>query len=220
MIACSVPGCESAFKIKQGYCNKHYLRFLRYGDPLGGGTYRGDTLKFLDDHADFKGDDCLIWPFSRDAAGYARIRKDGKNVPAHRVMCEMVHGAPSAPSMQSTHKCGRGQDGCVNPNHLEWGTGFKNQQDRVEHGTSNRGERCASHKLTEDEVLVIFARLGAGDRPADMSREYGVHPVTILDIKSGRTWAWLTGLKNPKERDKFGNLIAANDNAVSVRGVA
>jgi len=213
MKVCSIPGCGGTFKVTAGYCNKHYIRFRRYGDPLAGGTERGATHAFLEAHVNFDGDECLTWPFATDAHGCARIRDGGDNVPAYRIMCEMAHGPAPTPRHQATHTCGKGHEACINPNHLEWGTGFKNQQDRVEHGTSNRGERCAAHKLTRDEVLEIFNRLKGGERPYLLAKEYGVHDVTILDIRTGRTWAWLTGLPNPKARDRDGNLIAANDNS-------
>lgn len=31
---CAVEGCSS--KVRSTYCSKHYKRFLKYGDPLGG----------------------------------------------------------------------------------------------------------------------------------------------------------------------------------------
>lgn len=39
MRTCSVDGCDLPHKGK-GYCTKHWERFRRYGDPLGGGTFR------------------------------------------------------------------------------------------------------------------------------------------------------------------------------------
>jgi hypothetical protein len=30
---CSVPGCEAPHKTRS-YCNRHYKRFRKYGDPL------------------------------------------------------------------------------------------------------------------------------------------------------------------------------------------
>ena len=34
---CQVDGCHRPVKIhKHGFCNRHYLRFLRHGDPKGG----------------------------------------------------------------------------------------------------------------------------------------------------------------------------------------
>lgn len=210
---CSIDGCDKPVKVKKsGMCWGHYLRLRRHGDPMKGGTTRGAARKFLDGLVGHIGDECVIWPFAKDARGYARIRDNGENIPAYRLVCETANGPPVGTENHATHTCGRGDKGCVNPNHLEWGTPFKNQQDRVQHGTSNRGERCAAHKLKTEEVEAIFARLKSGERPYLLAAEYGVHPRTIGDIASGASWAWLTGLQNPKERDRMGNLIAANDN--------
>ena len=211
-MGCLIDGCVETTRIVKGLCNKHYLRLRRHGDALAGGTVRGEPQAFLADLIGHEGDECVTWPFATDANGYARIREDGENIPAYRVMCRMVHGDPVEPRTHATHTCGKGNKGCVNPNHLEWGTAFKNQQDRAEHGTSNRGERCAAHKLTATQAMEIFHRLNDGERPYLLAPEYGVSQVTILDIKLGRSWAWLTGLPNPKARDIDGNLIAANDN--------
>lgn len=35
-MGCAVVGCESQDRLKRGFCDKHYNRFRRYGDPLGG----------------------------------------------------------------------------------------------------------------------------------------------------------------------------------------
>lgn len=34
---CTVDGCDNSDGIRHGYCNKHYRRWRRHGDPLGGG---------------------------------------------------------------------------------------------------------------------------------------------------------------------------------------
>lgn len=212
MKTCTVEGCGSTFLVRKGLCNKHSLRLRRHGDPLAGGTFVGETWSFLEALLGHEGDECVCWPFAKDANGYARIRSDGENIPAYRVMCRMAHGDPVEPRTHATHTCGKGNEGCVNPKHLEWGTAFKNQQDRVEHGTSNRGERCAAHKLTAAQALEIFQRLNSGERPYLLAPEYAVSPATVRDIKFGLSWSWLTGVPNPKARDIDGNLIAANDN--------
>lgn len=220
MKVCSVEGCGGTFKINKGRCNKHYIRMRRHGSLEITRTEPGSTRIFLESLIGHQGDECVTWPFAKDANGYARIRENGENIPAYRVMCRMVHGEPVEPRTHATHTCGKGNKGCINPVHLEWGTAFKNQQDRVEHGTSNRGEQCAAHKLKREQVLEIFDRLNNGERPYLLAPEYGVSQVTILDIKLGRSWAWLTGLQNPKARDIDGNLIAANDNTANGKEMA
>ena len=72
---------------------------------------------------------------------------------------------------------------------LRWDTPRNNQLDRVKHGTSNRGERCAAAKLTEAQVRAIRAdsRL-----QREIAADYGVRENTISRIKSGKRWAHLT----------------------------
>lgn len=220
MKVCSVSGCGSSFRVIKGLCNKHTLRLKRHGAPTGGRTSRGAARLFLEGLKGHAEDACVIWPFARDGNGYARIRDKGGNVPAHRVACEQEYGPPPTEKHHATHNCGNGPGGCVNPKHLEWGTAFKNQQDRVGHGTSNRGERCASHKLSEDQVVLIHRLLLSDVDICKIAALYSVSPATILDIKLGRTWFWLTGLTNPTARDRDGNLISANDNHVQERNAA
>ena len=69
---------------------------------------------------------------------------------------------------------------------LRWDTPQNNQRDRAKHGTSNRGERCAAAKLTEQQVAAIRAdsRL-----QREIAADYGVRENTISRIKSGKRWA-------------------------------
>lgn len=65
-------------------------------------------------------------------------------------MCQKAHGDPPSPKHDAAHSCGRGHEGCVNPNHLSWKTKKQNQADRITHGTSHL------HILTRDETTGRF----------------------------------------------------------------
>jgi hypothetical protein len=71
---------------------------------------------------------------------------------------------------------------------LRWDTPRNNQLDRIKHGTSNRGERCAAAKLTEAQVLAIRADTR---KQKAIAAEYGVRDNTISRIKSGKRWGHL-----------------------------
>lgn len=71
---------------------------------------------------------------------------------------------------------------------LRWDTAKANQADRVKHGTSNRGERCAAAKLTEEQAKAIILDTRKQNIIAD---EYGVKQNTISRIKSGKRWGHL-----------------------------
>lgn len=195
MKICSVYGCgRSAHRKDYGYrgmCSAHYLRWLKYGDPLGGGTMRGEPQKFVEMAASYEGDDCLIWPYSKSGNGYGDIRRKGRRYLVHRLVCEAVHGSPPSASHEAVHSCGNGHLGCVNPNHLSWATHKQNMSDMVKHGTSPRGTRHGMSKLTERQVLRIHKM--RGDLPnVKIAQQFGVTEGTVRDIHSGRNWGWLT----------------------------
>ena len=186
--ACSVEGCGRAVKA-YGWCEAHYRRNRKHGDPLGGGTRRGELLVFLDEVVStFDSDECLIWPFAKDGSGYGQVRRNGKKHLAHRIVCEREHGPPPTPKHDAAHLCGKGHLGCVNRHHLEWKTRAENQADRVLHGTSNRGERSSTAKLTESQVLEIRA---STKLQRELAEEYGVSSSSVNGIKLRRSWTWL-----------------------------
>lgn len=134
----------------------------------------------------YDGNDCLFWPFSRTRQGYAQAQVKGTRIGVPRLICELVYGVQ--PSLEARHLCGRGAQGCVTPRHLVWGTRKENAADRLVHGTSYRGARHHSAKLTELQVREIR------ESPASarsLARRYGVKHGSILSIKTGKTWGWL-----------------------------
>ena len=124
-------------------------------------SQEGEPQRFLDNVAlRYAGEECLLWPFAKSGFGYGQIRKDGRAENVHRIICEAVHGPAPSPDHEVAHTCGKGNLGCVNPSHLEWKTHVANVADTLLHGTRNRGERNGQTKLTEEEVLQIFALKG------------------------------------------------------------
>lgn len=188
---CSVENCGNPVRTR-GYCVKHYHRVLRHGDPTAGRTEKGSVMAWLIEHVGYAGDDCLPWPFSRNDMGYGQYRdpETGQLLRASRFMCEAAHGAPPTPDYQAAHSCGNGDEGCTNPKHLRWATLSENQMDRVEHGTSNRGERQWNSKLTPEDVRSV-RRMSKTMSKAAIAKCFGVSRITIHDIVVGRSWAWL-----------------------------
>jgi len=75
---------------------------------------------------------------------------------------------------------------------LRWDTSAANQADRIQHGTSNRGERNGTAKLTESEVREIRKVYAEGGVSyAKLGETYGVHKMTVAQIITRRTWTWL-----------------------------
>jgi hypothetical protein len=103
------------------------------------------------------------------------------------------------------------------PNHLngikvdngwwnfEWTTHYDNLNHAFKTGLVGLclGENQSQTKLSNKDVLEIF---NSSDSTKMLSSMYSISYHTVLDIKRGRTWAHLTGLKRhfkPSERGKY-----------------
>lgn len=192
--ACSIADCNGNAHgpgTAQGYCRAHYRRWLRHGDPQGGGTPMGARIKWIEDHKAHIGDECLIWPFSFNESGYGQFKIKGQSTLASRFMCEAAHGQAPTPTHQAAHSCGNGASGCTNPRHLRWATRLENEADKVIHGTLPRGERQGGSKLTAADVRAI--RLLSKTTPnGDLAVRFNVSRSQIQRVVSGEQWAWLT----------------------------
>lgn len=190
MKICSVDGCEKPH-LARGYCSLHYYRFMRHGGPLAGGTMRdGRTTEFINDVVLQHRDGCLYWPFGKNTHGRGMIWSDGRMVYVEHVVCARAHGPKPSPSHEVAHSCGNGHRGCVAPGHLRWATHAENMADTVKHGTSLRGSRNPSNRLSEEQVREI-RRMKGRLLQREIAERYGVDRYTISEIHRGKTWAWL-----------------------------
>lgn len=85
-------------------------------------TVHVSPLQWLHDHVDHEGDDCLLWPFTKNARGYGTVTY-ARGYTAAAAMCELAHGNRPE-GKQSAHSCGVRL--CVNPRHLRWATRSEN----------------------------------------------------------------------------------------------
>lgn len=190
MKLCSVEGCGKEVKCK-GLCNSHYQRQKRLGDPLAGGTFKGEPLNWLLRVAiPHDGDDCLIWPYGGGVNGYGCVTKEGKKYYAHRLVCELSHGKPPTSKHEAAHYCGVKY--CVNPRHIRWATGSENSADKIMHGRSNRGEKQGHSRLEASDVLSI-CDLARHHKYSDVARQFGISESTVYAIIYGRNWSHVTG---------------------------
>lgn len=139
--------------------------------------------------ASYHGQDCLIWPYARQR-GHACIKKPGVDNKITRVctiLCERQYG-PKPDGMEVRHLCGQGAYGCVNQDHVVWGTHVDNCLDRTTHGTEVKGERNGQHVLTEAQALDI---LNSGTPKGVLARRYNVSVKHINDIRRGAKWRYL-----------------------------
>jgi hypothetical protein len=132
---------------------------------------------------------CWLWTAAITRENYGVFKLNGKIYPSHRLTLAHHLGRPLADGMYATHQCPGGPNrACCNPAHLKEGTAADNMADMIRDGNSLRGFRNHSCKLTEDQVHEIRA---SDKGLTELGQVYGVDPMTIYEIRSGRSWTWL-----------------------------
>lgn len=187
---CSVEGCGSDARVR-GFCNKHWLRFRRHGDPTAGRLPNGVAIEFLENIVlAHKGIDCLIWPFRRSEQGYGLIPIDGRDCYVSNEVCRRIRGERPTSTHEAAHSCGKGHLGCVSPNHLSWKTKAENEADKVLHGTVLRGNLNPASKLTREDVGRIRLLIPHHTQTF-LAKKFGVSRQQISRIARGERWNWL-----------------------------
>lgn len=138
MTECAVDSCSNPHLAK-GYCNVHYLRWKRHGDPLreapGRGGYRIPLAdRFASKVSPLPEDDgCQEW-LGATARGYGVIGSgghDGRNLLAHRLALTLS-GVEVPDHLFVLHRCDNPR--CVRVSHLFVGTNTDNMRDMVAKG--------------------------------------------------------------------------------------
>lgn len=186
---CTVDGCQKP-QHSFGLCVAHYTRKRRHGSPTGGGPDYAEAQRFLEEHKNYPGNECLLWPFARGLKGDGVVWFRDHQTSTNYAMCCLAHGEPPTPKHEAAHSCGRGHDACVNPNHLRWATRQENHADKLIHGTHHRGEQGPSAKLTIAEVREI-RKLRGTVRQRILAERFGVTVGAIHSIQVRKNWSWL-----------------------------
>ena len=96
-MACSIPNCQQKVHVR-GWCNAHYIRWYRYGNPLEPRRRKPNGAGWISN-------------------GYRRITVNGKIVLEHRHIMEKLLGRRLHEGEMVHHKNGRKQDN--RPQNLE-----------------------------------------------------------------------------------------------------
>jgi DNA-binding CsgD family transcriptional regulator len=173
----------------------------------------GKTFQWLQDHLDYDGNYCLIWPFYRNPNGYGQMGHNGESHWAHRLMCELVNGPPPTPEHDAAHSCGNGAGGCAHPKHLSWKTKTGNLLDCREHGTQARNVHGNAGRLSPDQVQQIRDLKGKKTQ-AEIALIFGIHEPSVRDIFLGRTYSRPSKIKHwkPEEERRLRASIAEGMN--------
>jgi DNA-binding CsgD family transcriptional regulator len=192
MKTCTHSGCSRP-QAHKALCHTHYRRLRLYGSATGGGPFRarpGEPLAFLKFAETFEGDECLIWPYARNSAGYGHMVICGKNHLVTRMVCEKFNGPPPTEKHEAAHSCGNGHAGCVNGSHLAWKTSVENKADMVSHGTSQRGERQWMAVLTQEKVIEI-RKMAGNCSTREIADRFGVSIGVITHVIKRHSWNWV-----------------------------
>lgn len=177
-LPCPIKGCQKSIK-SNGVCGMHDERMRRNGHyGLVAKTPQGAVDEFLRLCIASDTDDCIHWPFWKNADGYGKAR----GTTAHRVVCAMVNGDAPNRYTHAAHSCGN--RACVNPRHIRWASALENARDKEAHGTHRRGENVATVKLSDQDVCTI-RHLGQTTPYADLAARYGVSSAHICKIVRG-----------------------------------
>lgn len=69
------------------------------------------------------------------------------------------------------------------------------------------GSNQSSTKLSDKSVLEIY---NSGLKMAELSRKYNKSFSTIVAIKNGTNWSWLTGAENKRKYKKYDSDLVGN----------
>lgn len=154
MTGCSISGCTREH-LARGWCNAHYQRWERHGDPEGGNKQRLYGTPEERFWASIKREHgCWKWQESINDSGYGIIAIGGKRVRAHRFAWSLIVGEIPR-GLQIDHRC-RHRD-CVNPEHLRLATNKQNAEHVSTYSNNTSGYRGVTFnkRLNKWSVLVM-----------------------------------------------------------------
>lgn len=186
---CSIEGCDRPRVSSPGWCNAHYKRWKRHGNPLGKYRMHGLTLAEVFAHhcpGSPPASGCWIWKSALNFHGYGVFGWNETDVRANRVSYELFNG-PIAEGLIVRHTCDT--PACVQPAHLILGTMADNMQDKVDRERQGRGEKFSSSKLTDSAVREIRELYASGTvLQRDLAQRFGISQTTINMVVNRKAW--------------------------------
>lgn len=189
---CSIPECTSPVAAK-GYCNSHYQRTRRYGDPLVSKATKWLGVPFWERVSVVPdAESCWPWLGPLVGDGRGRIRHNGRTEFAYRVSWELTHG-PIPSGMFVCHHCDN--PACVRPEHLFLGTPADNSSDMARKGRARtgdgsripRGDASPHTRYSDEMVEVIRQRHAGGATQAELVRQTGISQTQMSRILNGQS---------------------------------
>ncbi len=136
---CTVEQCDRRTEAR-GWCDKHYKRWRRYGDPLYVRQMKDGSLEDRLRHTGWSEDEgCWIWNGSKQPFGHGQLSYQGRILLAHRA-AYMVWVGPIPDGLVVMHTCD--VPPCINPEHLRCDTQYENMMNMKQKGRG-RGRNSA-----------------------------------------------------------------------------
>lgn len=120
---CDIKSCMNTRILTRGMCSLHYQRWLKYRDPLAGGSKFNTSDESFEARTTWDGD-CRVWKGAKDPLGYGYIVSEGKSVRVHRYAWVKERGM-IPDDLEVDHLCHNRS--CVNIDHLRLATAAENK---------------------------------------------------------------------------------------------
>lgn len=184
---CSIEECGEPVRAR-GWCNVHYRRWLRTGDPILVKVIHGDTeARFWSKVIDLG--TCWVFTGHLNETGYGMLGVGGnKNQLAHRWSYEHFVG-PIPDGLVIDHLC-RVRN-CVNPKHLEPVTIGENSARSPLAGV-NKTHCINGHEYTTENTQIVVTRVCRACR-SDVVR----HRIARLKKIGGRPGVSTRAVRQP-----------------------
>lgn len=186
---CKIEGCaEGCFG--HGYCQLHYNRWRRTGDPLmvRPRRRRYETAESRIARQTQPEGDCIVFTGGQQRrSGHRTISFENHLRGVHRVAWVLANG-PVPEGQVVMHRCDNPP--CVKLEHLVLGTVADNNLDRDQKGRHRPlpGSKNGNARLTEWQVAEIRVHLTRSISQAAIGARYGVSQSLVWLIKAGRAW--------------------------------
>ena len=193
---CSVETCGRDAR-NLGWCVRHYQRWRKYGNPLGGGRFHrprnmsfGEAVEWYLSRAEKDGE-CLISTNRTNSRGYVIVAINGRRWRLHRAVLVHCLGRELKADEEARHRCHRTE--CIKPDHLEAGSHQDNMDDMVRAGRGRSGQRSGENNsaavFTSAQVEDIRIQHSSGVSQAELARRFQSNSATICRIVNRVTYA-------------------------------
>lgn len=183
-MVCCIDGCNNEARTR-GYCTKHYVRLMRYGDPVSRRNVSREELGYKLSFYIISNNGCWEWQKGFNSKGYPTLYHFGKKRYAHRLSYSHHNNVDIDSLDVVMHTCDNPK--CINPAHLVGGSQKDNIHDMIAKDRHLYGERRAM-RFTEKDVLTILSMAKNGIKQKEIISKFNSTQSSISAITCRRTW--------------------------------